>query len=91
MGVSGQRHAPAALYPPWKGCGRKWSWSNLRYYLRIFLEGIRKTTKYLRIAVSAPRFETGASTIGDRGVDHSIKTFGFYLLLDCRTDSMVIS
>jgi hypothetical protein len=29
----------------WKGYGRKWSWPNLRYYLRIFLEGLRKTIK----------------------------------------------
>jgi hypothetical protein len=31
----------------WKGCGRKWSWPNLRYYLGIFLEGLRNTTKVL--------------------------------------------
>jgi hypothetical protein len=30
----------------WKGCGRKRSWPNLRYYLGICL-GLRKTTKNL--------------------------------------------
>jgi hypothetical protein len=30
-----------------KGCGRKQSWPNLRYYPGIFLEGLRKTTKAL--------------------------------------------
>jgi hypothetical protein len=28
-----------------KGCGRKGSWPNLRYYPSIFLEGLSKTTK----------------------------------------------
>jgi hypothetical protein len=31
----------------WKGCGRKRSWPNLKYYLGIGLEGLRKTTKNL--------------------------------------------
>jgi hypothetical protein len=31
----------------WKLYGRKQSWSNLRYYPGIFLEGLWKTTKYL--------------------------------------------
>jgi hypothetical protein len=31
----------------WKGCGRKRSWPNLRYYPGICLEGLRKTTKNL--------------------------------------------
>jgi hypothetical protein len=34
----------------WKRCGRKWSWPNLRYYPDICLEGLRKTTRNLRIA-----------------------------------------
>jgi hypothetical protein len=29
----------------WKGCGRKWSWPNLRFYLGIFQEELRKTMK----------------------------------------------
>jgi hypothetical protein len=33
-----------------KGCGRKWSGPNLRYCPSICLEGLRKTTKELRIA-----------------------------------------
>jgi hypothetical protein len=28
-----------------KGCGRRRSWPNLRYYPDICLEGLRKTTK----------------------------------------------
>jgi hypothetical protein len=35
----------------WKGCGRKQSWPNLRYYPNIFLEGLGKPTKNLRIAI----------------------------------------
>jgi hypothetical protein len=31
----------------WKGCGRKRSWPNLRYYPGTRLEGVRKTTKSL--------------------------------------------
>jgi hypothetical protein len=34
----------------WKGCGRKGSWHSLRYYTGIFLEGLRKTIKSIRIA-----------------------------------------
>jgi hypothetical protein len=26
----------------WKGFGRKWTWSDLRYYPGIYLEGVRK-------------------------------------------------
>jgi hypothetical protein len=33
----------------WKRCGRKRSWPNLRYYPSICLEGLRETTKNLRI------------------------------------------
>jgi hypothetical protein len=29
----------------WKGCGRKWLWSNLRFYPGICPEGLRKTTE----------------------------------------------
>jgi hypothetical protein len=31
----------------WKGCGRKRSWSNFKYYLSTFLEGRGKITKTL--------------------------------------------
>jgi hypothetical protein len=31
-----------------KGCGRKRSWPNLRYYPEIFLKGLRKTTINIR-------------------------------------------
>jgi hypothetical protein len=37
-----------------KGCGRKWSGIILRYYCGIFLEGLRRTTKNLRIAGVRP-------------------------------------
>jgi hypothetical protein len=30
-----------------KGCGRRWSWPNLRYDPAIFLEELRKTTENL--------------------------------------------
>jgi hypothetical protein len=33
----------------WKGCGRKRSWLNLRYYPSIGLEKLSKTMKNLRI------------------------------------------
>jgi hypothetical protein len=29
----------------WKGFGSKRTWSNVRYFLRIYLEGLRKTMK----------------------------------------------
>jgi hypothetical protein len=29
----------------WKGCGRKQSWPDLRYYPGICLEGLRKSSK----------------------------------------------
>jgi hypothetical protein len=32
-----------------KGCGRKWQWSNLRYYPSIFQERLSKTTNSVRI------------------------------------------
>jgi hypothetical protein len=31
----------------WKGCERKWSWHNLRYYPSTCLDGLRKTAKSL--------------------------------------------
>jgi hypothetical protein len=31
----------------WKGCGRKQSWPNLRYYPSIYLEELRQTIKNL--------------------------------------------
>jgi hypothetical protein len=31
----------------WKGCGKKRSWSDFRYYPGIYLDGLRKTTKDL--------------------------------------------
>jgi hypothetical protein len=30
----------------WKGCGRKWSLSDLRYYHKIFLKKLTKTMKH---------------------------------------------
>jgi hypothetical protein len=56
----------------WKGCGRKQSWPNLRYYPSICLEGLRKTTKYLRqgsrspgrdLNLGSPEYEAGVLTI----------------------------
>jgi hypothetical protein len=34
----------------WKICGRKWPWPNIRYYLGIRLERLRKITRNLRIS-----------------------------------------
>jgi hypothetical protein len=34
----------------WKYCRRKRSWPNLRYYPGICLEGLKRTTRLLRIA-----------------------------------------
>lgn len=31
----------------WKGCRRKWMWSNFRYHSSIYLEVLRKTTNNL--------------------------------------------
>jgi hypothetical protein len=31
----------------WKGCGRKWSWPNVRCCTGICLEGLKKKTKTL--------------------------------------------
>jgi hypothetical protein len=58
-----------------KGCGRKWSWPNLRYYPAICLEGLRKTTKKLSqdwqfpgwdLNPGPPEHETGALTARPR-------------------------
>jgi hypothetical protein len=38
----------------WKGCGRKRSWPNLRYYPDICLEGLRKKTKNLSQFIRSP-------------------------------------
>jgi hypothetical protein len=35
----------------WKGCGRKKSWPNLRYYPGICLEGLRKN-KEISVSVA---------------------------------------
>jgi hypothetical protein len=50
----------------WKGCGRKRSVPNLRYYPGICLEGLNKTTKTSVYLVSWPRFEAGTSQILSR-------------------------
>jgi hypothetical protein len=55
----------------WKGCETKRSWPKLRYYLDIFVEGLRKTTRnpsydnrspgqYLNLG--SPKYEAGVST-----------------------------
>jgi hypothetical protein len=31
----------------WNGCRRRRSWPNLKHYLSLYLEGVRKTTKNL--------------------------------------------
>jgi hypothetical protein len=51
-----------------EGCRRKLPWLNLRYYNAIFLDGLRKTTKYIEqdsrslgrdLKQRAPEYETG--------------------------------
>jgi hypothetical protein len=61
-----------------KGCGRKCSWPNLKYYAGIRLEGLRKTTKNLNqdSLSPRPRFEPGSSRIRSRSANHSTTTFG---------------
>jgi hypothetical protein len=43
----------------WKGCGRKKALSNLRYYTRIFSEGLRKITKNLSQVGALVKIQTG--------------------------------
>jgi hypothetical protein len=47
----------------WQGCGRKWPWTNLRFYSGIFPEWLRKTTKKPQPQQLDPRhrFETWTS------------------------------
>jgi hypothetical protein len=56
----------------WKGCGRKRSWLNLRYYPGICVEGLRKTMKNLSqdsrspgrdLNPGHPEYEAGVLTI----------------------------
>jgi hypothetical protein len=59
----------------WKGCGRKRSWPNLRYYHGICLEGVRKNTKTFSqdsrspgrdLSQIHPIYEAGVLTTGPR-------------------------
>jgi hypothetical protein len=59
----------------WRGCGRKRSCPNLRYYPSIYVEGLRKTTKNLSqnnlspgrdVNSGPPKYEAGVSTTGPR-------------------------
>jgi hypothetical protein len=61
----------------WKGYGRKRSWRNLRYYLGICLEGLKKNTKHMPgEPISGPIvFEPGTSRIRTRSVNRSAATF----------------
>jgi hypothetical protein len=54
----------------WKGFCMKRSWSILRYYSDIRLEGMRKTAKHFNqdSRSPGPRFESGASRIRSRSV-----------------------
>jgi hypothetical protein len=47
----------------WKGCERKRLWPNLRYYPRIFLEGLRKTMKDLRRVGVAAEIRIGLLSV----------------------------
>jgi hypothetical protein len=60
----------------WKGYGRKQSWSNLRNYPGICLEGLAKTTKNLSgQPVSGTRCKPGTSQIR-RSDNQPVATFG---------------
>jgi hypothetical protein len=59
-----------------KGCRRKLSWLNLRYYRSICLEGLRKSLKSSVRTVSGRRYETSTSWIRTTSVSHSTTTFG---------------
>jgi hypothetical protein len=59
----------------WKGCGRKRSWPNLRYYSGICQERLRKTTKNLSqdsrslgrdLNPGRPEYEAGVLTTRSR-------------------------
>jgi hypothetical protein len=56
----------------WKGCGRKRSWPNLRYYTGICLEGLRKTTK----TCPSRNFNTGPPECEARVLNTWNTTFG---------------
>jgi hypothetical protein len=58
-----------------KGCRRKLSCPDLRYYLHICLMGLRKATKSLRLVVSGPRFEPRTSGIRSSSVNCSAVAF----------------
>jgi hypothetical protein len=42
----------------WKGCGRRWSRSHLKYYPGICLEGLRKAVKYVRMVSALVKIST---------------------------------
>jgi hypothetical protein len=60
----------------WKGCGRKWSWPNLRCYPDIFLEGLRKSTKKLGIVSLEADVWTQDLSNMNSSVSHWSRTFG---------------
>jgi hypothetical protein len=60
------------------GCGRKWSWSNLRHYPGMFLEGLSKTMikvrmTYLRVKILAQELQTRNSSTADFDLCHNNK------------------
>jgi hypothetical protein len=63
----------------WKGCGRKRSWPNLRYYPGICLEGLRENTENLsdnrrslgpEMNSGSPKYEAEVITIRPRRSVH---------------------
>jgi hypothetical protein len=61
----------------WEGCGRKWSWPNLRYCLSICMKGLGKTTETFGQTnwFSVLAFETGTSEISCGSANHSAMVF----------------
>jgi len=59
------------------GCGRKWSWTNLRDCLRICVGGLRETKNHIDVnnLVFLPRFETVISQIQVRRREENSSDF----------------
>jgi hypothetical protein len=59
----------------WKGCGRKLSWPNLRYYFSGKTEGNHEIS--VKVTVFQAEIEPGTCTVRSRSANYSTTTFGF--------------
>jgi hypothetical protein len=80
----------------WKGCGRKRTWPNLRYYPRMCLEGLRKTTKHLSqdsrspgrdLNPGPPEYEAGVLTTRSRHSVCGLVDIDFTLMMEAESSS----